>query len=63
MKASNDNKPPTINGHRLTEKELERLRRQLESFDQIDEISDDLRELIAQRWPHLLSKLKPPREE
>jgi hypothetical protein len=28
--------------------------------DYIDEISDDMRDLIARRWPHLLTKLKPP---
>jgi hypothetical protein len=59
MKASNDNKPPTINGRELTDEDLERLRRQIESFDHIDEISDEVRELIRQRWPHLLAKLKP----
>ena len=55
MKASNDNKPPTINGHELTEEDLELLRQQLEAFDHIEVISEEVRELIAQRWPHLLS--------
>jgi hypothetical protein len=28
-----------------------------------DEISDEMRELIAERWPHLLAKLKPPQRQ
>jgi len=56
-------KPPTINGHELTEEDLERLRQQLEAFDHIEVISNEVRELIAQRWPHLLAKLKPPNKQ
>jgi hypothetical protein len=53
-------KPPIFNGYELTDDDLERLREQIEAFDYIDEISDEAHELIAERWPHLLAKLKPP---
>jgi hypothetical protein len=46
--------PPMLNGYELTDKDLERLRQQIEQFDYIDEISDEMRELIAERGPHLL---------
>jgi hypothetical protein len=52
--------PPMLNGYELTDEDLERLRQQIEAFDYIDEISDEARELIAERWPHLLAKLKAP---
>ena len=56
-------KPPTLNGHELTDEDLERLREQIESFDHIDEVGDEMRELIAERWPHLLSKVEPPKKQ
>jgi len=64
MKSASDNKHrPTLNGHPLSEQDLEWLRQHMESFDRIDHISDDIRELIAQRWPHLLARLKPPSKQ
>jgi hypothetical protein len=42
-------RPPTIDGHELTEEDLERLRQQHEAFDHIEVISDEVRELIAER--------------
>jgi hypothetical protein len=50
-------KPPV--DRRELEAELEEIRRTLESFEAITEISDDVRELIEARWPHLLAKIKP----
>jgi hypothetical protein len=56
-------KPPTLNGHELSEESLEQLRQHIEELDYIDEISDEAHELIAHRWPHLLAKLKPPAKQ
>ena len=53
----------TLNGHELTEEDVERLRQHIEALDYIDEISDEAHQLIAQRWPHLLAKLKPPNKQ
>jgi hypothetical protein len=58
MKSANDNQQ--LNGRPLSEQDLEWLRQHMESFDTIEAVSDEMRELIAQRWPHLLAKLKPP---
>jgi hypothetical protein len=64
MKSVKDNQqPPTLNGHPLSEQDLEWLRQHMESFDRIENISDDMRELIAERWPHMLAKLKSPPTE
>jgi hypothetical protein len=56
-------KPPTLNGRELSDEDLERLRQQIESFDTIEAATDELRELIAERWPHLLAKLDPPKKQ
>jgi hypothetical protein len=61
MKSANDNQQ--LNGRPLSEQDLEWLRQHMESFDRIENISDDLRELIAERWPHLLAKLTPPQKQ
>ena len=61
--AKDDQHPPMLNGHPLSEQDLEWLRQHMESFDRIDHISDDIRELIVQRWPHLLAKLGPPKKQ
>ena len=41
--------------------ELETIRQHIESFDEIKHVTDELRELIAGQWPHLLVKLRPER--
>jgi hypothetical protein len=51
---------PVLNGHELSEEDLEQLRQQIESFDHIEEMSEPVRELIAERWPHLLVRLRKP---
>ena len=51
-----------LDGRPLSESDLEAIRLQLETFDSIDAISDQLREIIERRWPHLAAKL-PPRVE
>jgi len=48
---------PTLNGCELTSRELELVRAEIESLDVIERATDEMRELIASRWPHLLAKL------
>jgi hypothetical protein len=52
---------PMLYGRELSADELETIRRHVESFDVIDGVTDEMRELIAREWPELLSKLRPPR--
>ena len=42
---------PTLYGRELSDAELEAIRAQVESFDSIERIYDDMRELIATQWP------------
>src|SRR5262245_48774055 len=44
---------PTLNGCELTSRELELVRAEIESLDVIERATDEMRELIASRWPHL----------
>jgi hypothetical protein len=55
-----ERKPPILDGRELSLQELEAIRVRLESFDVIERVSNDMRELIANQWPHLLAKLCPP---
>jgi hypothetical protein len=41
--------------------ELEMLREQIESMDDITAIGDEVRGIVERNWAHLVSKL-PPRE-
>jgi hypothetical protein len=34
---------------------------ELESFDVIEGVTDEVRELITNEWPDLLAKLRPPK--
>jgi hypothetical protein len=43
--------------------ELERLRLEIESFDDISVISEEIRGIIKRNWPHLLAKLPPDLDE
>jgi hypothetical protein len=43
----------------LTDDELAALRAEIESFDSIEAVDDDLRALIESEWPDLVSKLPP----
>ena len=44
--------------------ELEMLRRQIEGrFDDIVEVDDEIRGVVARNWPHLLEKLPAPEDE
>ena len=49
----------TLHGRELSDAALEAIRAQVEDFDTIEVIDDEIRELIASQWPHLLAKLPP----
>ena len=49
-------------GQPLSPEELERIRREIEAFDSIEVVDDELRALVRRNWPHLLAKL-PPEDE
>jgi len=49
-----------LHGRPLSPEELEMLRQQIEeSFDNITEVDDEIRGIVARNWPHQLSKLPP----
>ena len=50
---------PTFRGRKLSGPDLEFIRAKIERSDSADTISDDLRDLIANQWPHLIAKLPP----
>jgi hypothetical protein len=52
---------PMLDGRELSELDLAEIKRQIESYDTIDSVSDEMREIIAQHWPHLLAKIRPPK--
>jgi hypothetical protein len=43
----------------LSADELDAIRRQLETLDRIDAVSDEMRGIIARNWPHITPKLPP----
>jgi hypothetical protein len=56
-------KPPTtFRGRALSDAELRAIRKQVEEFDSIDAIDDEMRALIEDEWPDLAHKLPPRRE-
>jgi len=54
---------PILHGRELSAEQLETIRRDLESFDTIDVVDDEMRALIGSQWPHLLAKLRPANRE
>jgi hypothetical protein len=52
-------KRPMLDGRELSEFELAQIRRQIESLETVDVVSDQMRALIEQHWPHLLAKIRP----
>ena len=48
-----------LHGRPLSPEDLERIRQEIEAFDNIDVIDDEIRGIVARNWPHLLSKLPP----
>ncbi len=51
-----------LHGRPLSPEDLERIRMEIEVFDDIGAIDDEIRGIVARNWPHLLAKL-PPEEE
>lgn len=51
-----------VNGHVFSEQELEALRRQIENAEAIDEVTPEVRRLVAEHWPELLAKLPPEKK-
>ena len=49
-------------GRPLSPEELDMIRLQIESVDDITAIDDEVRGIVERNWPQLVSKL-PPREE
>jgi hypothetical protein len=47
---------PMLDGRELSEFELAQIRRQIEGIETIDAVSDEMRALIEQQWPHLLGE-------
>jgi len=48
-----------LQGRVLSKPELAELRRHVESFDSIDVVTEDMRQLIEQAFPDLIDKLPP----
>ncbi len=53
---------PKLYGRELSADELETIRCHNESFDMNDQVTDELRALVASEWPDLLTKLGPKRQ-
>jgi len=51
-----------IDGRLLTERDLQDIRRQLEGFDSISVISNEMRDAIEAEWPDLAAKLLSPKD-
>jgi hypothetical protein len=51
-----------LHGRPLSPENLERIRLEIEALDNIAEVDDEIRGIVARNWPHLLSKL-PPEED
>ena len=51
-----------LHGRPLSLDELEMIRREIEAFDDIGAVDDEIRGIVARNWPHLLSRL-PPEDE
>lgn len=53
---------PTFQGRELSDEDLEVLRAQVEMFDSVDQIDPEIRAIIAERWPDLLSRIVPEKK-
>ena len=51
------NRRETFHGRELSDEELEVLRQQVDSFESLEEIDPEIREIIRRRWPDLFSRL------
>jgi hypothetical protein len=52
-----------LNGRPLSPDELDQLRLEIESFDDISAVSDEVRGIVKRNSPHLLAKLPPDPDE
>jgi hypothetical protein len=52
-----------LHGRPLSPEDLEMIRRQVEEFEVIGAVDEEIRGIVARNWPHLLAKLPPPAEE
>ena len=52
-----------LDGRELTEGELDKVKRLLDHMETIEGVSDEMRALIEQRWPHLLAKIRPAKSQ
>ena len=48
-----------LGGSELSPQELARIKSELEFFDQVEHVSDEMRAVIEAQWPELLCKLPP----
>jgi hypothetical protein len=51
-----------LHGRPLSPEDLERIRLEIESFDDITAVDDEIRGIVKRNWPHLLAKLPPERD-
>jgi hypothetical protein len=52
-----------MSGRPLSQGELELIRVQIECYEKIDAVSDEVRGIVERNWPHLVAKLPPPQEQ
>jgi hypothetical protein len=52
-----------LDGRPLSPDDLDRLRREIESFDDITAVTPELYGIVKRNWPHLLAKLPPEPDE
>jgi hypothetical protein len=55
--------PEFLDGRELRADELDEIRRQLETLEHIDAVSDEMRGIIVRNWPHIAAKLPPELQE
>jgi hypothetical protein len=54
---------PTFQGRELSDDDLELLRAQVEMVDSIDQIDPEIRDIVAERWPELISRIAPEKKQ
>jgi hypothetical protein len=59
LRRSKDMPVEFLHGRPLSPAELEMIREQIESLDDIGAVDDEIRGIVARNWPRLLSKLQP----
>jgi hypothetical protein len=55
--------PRVFDGRIITSDEIEQTHKEVLEFEQIDAISDPMRELIEDLWPELVYKLPPKKPQ